>query len=61
VITPDRHQPRLATQTENVVEQLGDVGFMAAAELRDRRVIRHPLAGDHLARDVLLTSPLDPT
>ncbi len=33
---PHRHQPRLATKPEHVVEQLRDLDLVAAAELRDR-------------------------
>jgi hypothetical protein len=33
---PDRHQPGLLAQPEHLMKQLGDLGLMPAAELRDR-------------------------
>ncbi len=56
----DRHQPRLPTQAQNVVEQLRDLSLVTTAELRDRRVIRRAQTRDHLERHVLPTRPLDP-
>ena len=58
---PDRHQPRLPAQPQHLIKQLGDLGLVPAAELRDRRVIRHPHARDHLVRHILKARPLDPT
>ena len=57
---PDRHQARLPTQTKDLVKQPGDLRFMAAAELRDRGVVRAAHPRDHLERHVLPTRPLDP-
>ena len=48
------------TEPEHVVKQLGDLGLVATAELRDRRVIGRAHRADHLVGHVLPARPLDP-
>ena len=57
---PHRHQPRLPAQLQHTAEQLRQRPLMPDAELRDRRMIRRPVRGDHPIRDVLHTRPLNP-
>jgi hypothetical protein len=60
VITPTDTNPRLPAQPEHAVKQLRDLRLVAAAELRDPRVIRRAHRADHLVGHVLPTRPLDP-
>ena len=55
----DLHQARLLTQPQHVGEQLSQRRLVPLAELRDRRVIRNPLSGDHHECNILAAFPLD--
>ena len=61
MITPTDTSPASLHSPQHLIKQLGDLGLVPAAELRDCRMIRHPHAHDHLVRHVLKTRPLDPT
>ena len=57
---PDLDQPGLLAQLEHRAEQLAERPLVPAAELRDRRVIRHPHRRDQLVDHILPARPLDP-
>ena len=58
-ISPTRTSPASPHNPSTSHEQLADRGLVPAAELRDRRVIRHRHRRDHLERHILPTRPLD--
>ncbi len=53
------HQPRLTAQPQNLAEQLSQRLLVPAHEPRDRRVIRHQVAGNHPIGHVLTAITLD--
>ena len=58
---PDRRQPDPRAQSEHAREHLAQRVLVAATEVRDRRVIRHQVAGDDAIGDVLHARPLEST
>ena len=58
---PNLDQARLVAQRQHLAEQLAERPLVPAAELRDRRVIRHPHRRDQLVGHILPARPLDPT
>src|ERR1019366_1475713 len=52
-------QPRLTTQPQHLAEQVSKRLLMPNHEPRDRRVIRHHIAGDHPIGHILATVTLD--
>lgn len=48
----DRRQPRLRAQRQHAHEHLAQRELVPAAELRDRRVIRHRHRRDHFERNI---------
>jgi hypothetical protein len=48
----DPHQAGVGARPQHIGEQIGQRPLVADSEARDRRVIRHPIGGDHAKRDV---------
>ena len=59
-ITPTSTRPASSHNASTAREQLAQRPLVPAAELRDRRVIRHPHRRDQLVGHVLPARPLDP-
>ena len=57
---PDLDQPGLRAQRQHRPEQARERALVPDPEARDRRVIGHPVRGDHPKRDVVLAVALDP-
>ena len=57
---PTLHQPRTVTQLQHLAKQPRQRNLVTTNEPRHRRVIRHPVSGDHPVGDILAAVALDP-